>query len=116
MANPKHVKLILKGSDAWNSWFRKRFSRDLKMAAEDPKYLTRIARPALRDADLRGADLSGIDLGGGKALRANLAHAKLADARLARCELSESNLFHADFTKADLEGTICATPTWDSRT
>ena len=77
MANPKHVKVLKRGVEAWNRWRRK--------------------NPDVR-ADLSGADLSGADLS-----IADLAGANLSEANLMGADLSIANLSIADLSRARLQ-------------
>jgi hypothetical protein len=77
VANPKHVKVLKRGVEAWNRWRRK--------------------NPDVR-ADLSGADLSGADLS-----IADLAGANLSEANLMGADLSIANLSIADLSRARLQ-------------
>src|SRR5437773_1153864 len=91
MANKKHLRILLKGSGAWNRWRKK-----------NPGI-----RPDFDDADLRGADLSGAKLDrariSGKLDSVNLQGADLSWARfsgdttLNGANFVEANLSHAEF-------------------
>lgn len=85
MANPDHVNLVLKGSDAIAAWRRDHPGEPLD----------------LRRAELWQKDLSGCDLSG-----AMMEWADLRWADLIGSNLSESRCERADFHKADMNGAI----------
>ena len=92
MADKKQLKILLKGSDAWNKWREK-----------NPE-----TRPDFYDVDLRGADLSGTKLKGarfsGKLDSVNFCDADLTythfsgDTTLTDANFTAANLSHAEFT------------------
>ena len=100
MANTKHLKIIKKGTEAWNKWRTKNNNII---------------------PDLTGANLSGANLGelititnnkdhfhaemvGVNLYRANLAGAKLTGANLCGANLILANLARANLVRADLTG------------
>lgn len=78
--NPKHIRIIKKGTEIWNLWRNKN-----------------IVTP-----NLSGADLENLDLFLGKLWNCNLIKANLRYARLERADLFEANLFRADLSHANL--------------
>jgi uncharacterized protein YjbI with pentapeptide repeats len=88
MASTKHLRIIKKGTAAWNAW------------REDNPDIA----PDLSGADLSGADLSGTDLSGTDLSRADLSGAHLSGAHLSEADLSEADLRRADFCGVDLSG------------
>jgi len=84
----RHVAILKKGVDAWNSW-----------RGENPDIL-----PDLGAANLRGANLSEADLSHAKFTGANLSEANLWKAKLIEADLIEADLSHAKLTGADLRG------------
>lgn len=81
MANPEHVALVRKGTEAIAEWRR--------------------AHPEDR-LDLTGANLSGANLRWAALARANLTDANLAQANLSTADLRVANLVNADLREADL--------------
>jgi len=87
MPNPKHLKILNQGVEAWNRWRREH----------------RQISPELSGADLGGANLRDTRLGG-----ANLGGASLREAKLTGADLSEATLNEADVSGAVAGGTIFA--------
>lgn len=85
MANPEHVKILMRGVEAWNIW---RFENSR-------------AFPELEGADNLGVDLSGTNLS-----RADLAEANLCGANLSGANLSGANLRGANLIEANFSGTF----------
>src|SRR5215469_11546131 len=91
MPNDKHLMLLRRGADAWNSW-----------RAE------RAERPDLSQAGLRGLDLSGHDLSRADLRGADLRGATLSQANLSGANLEGANLFKTVLDGADLGGALLA--------
>jgi uncharacterized protein YjbI with pentapeptide repeats len=89
VADPKHVKRLEKGVEAWNAWRRANPYPDLRGAE-------------LIGADLRGADLNDANLRGANLEHAHLSGANLEGARLGAAYLREANLHGADLYGANL--------------
>lgn len=120
MANPDHVKLVRRGSEAIRKW-RNVNAEVLDLAdatlARATLCESNLAGADLAHANLYGADLAGADLSSANLLGANLHEADLSDANLtgahlagahlARATLSgakliEADLFNAGLTRANL--------------
>jgi uncharacterized protein YjbI with pentapeptide repeats len=86
MANPKHLKILERGVEAWNEWRREH----------------RNVHPDLSFADLRGANLSSANLRGAYLNFAHLRDANLRDANLRGTNLRDAHLSFADLSGADL--------------
>jgi hypothetical protein len=96
MANPKHLRILKRGVEAWNKW------------REDDGYIT---RPDLSGAHLSGAHLSeaflsDATLNSADLSKASLSGANLTEANLSGADLFETNLAGASLGKADLSGSI----------
>jgi uncharacterized protein YjbI with pentapeptide repeats len=110
MTNPKHLRILLEGADAWNSW---RFANpDSKpdLSKADLSELTDLNLVGINfsDTDLQDCDLTGIDLSKANLHNANLHNAILNFAILNQCDLRQANLsdtstHNAQFVNADLE-------------
>ena len=83
MANPRQMEILLKGTDAWNSW-----------REQNPTEIP----------DLSGADLSRANLAGADLSRTNLTHANLSFAYLHDANLTGANLSNATLVETDLSG------------
>ncbi len=95
MANPEHVRHLMRGVQEWNSW-----------RAWDLTAVPDFSAADLAGANLSGADLSGTDLSGADLAGAQLAGAKLRRARLAGATLAGAGLDGADLREAGLEGAM----------
>jgi hypothetical protein len=103
VANDKHVAILKKGVDAWNTW------RD-----ENPKVVPDLSRENLTNAHLPRANLfgatlietnlTGADLSRARLIFANLIGAKLTGANLSGADLMLTNLSDANLTDAILTG------------
>jgi uncharacterized protein YjbI with pentapeptide repeats len=107
MANPKHLEILKKGTDAWNQFHtnrqdRSRAARQLSMSRlrENP-YL---AEAYNYQADLRKADLSGMNLQNVSLVGVDLIGADLSGASLRVADLRWADLSEAQLRKADLRG------------
>lgn len=105
MANPAHVELLLKGTQAFNAWLDKNQDRQLdyrlQFKNEGVKSWNdwRAENPDIKP-DLSGADLSNINLYFG----ANLEEADLRNANLTNACLEGATLKQADLRNAILRG------------
>lgn len=97
MANPKHLRILKRGAEAWNRWRHKHRDVSPDLSGAD-----------LHDADLSGADLSDAYLNGAHLRGANLSHTSFNSANLSDADLSHANLCRADFTNAELSFTTFA--------
>ena len=91
MANPKHLKILKKGVEAWNEW------------REEIK-----DKPDLGRADLCGADLSYADFRGTNLRGANLSGSKLCEADFCGADLQDAILITSNLSSADLIDTNLA--------
>jgi uncharacterized protein YjbI with pentapeptide repeats len=94
MANANHLKVLLRGVDAWNAWRRK-----------EPSVNPDLSGANLDSADLLGADLRRANLSEARLYEARFAtftKAKLTGAKLDRADLREVNLTEADLSEANL--------------
>jgi uncharacterized protein YjbI with pentapeptide repeats len=91
MANPEHLKILLRGADEWNQWREKlvQFCPDLSDAN-------------LSSTNLEYANLSSANLRGAYLINANLRGANLEYADLRSADLFDSNLFNAYLRYANL--------------
>ncbi len=95
MANPKHLKILNKGVEAWNEW-RKSYS--IKPDFENAKLVgAKLSGIVLNAANLEGADLSRAVLS-----KADISSAGVCGANLTEADLSGANLRNSDFTGARL--------------
>ena len=108
MAVPNHLKVLRRGSEAWNSWRSKNVDKipvpDLRNADLSHLRLREFhLRSVLLDqCDLREADLSYADLRGASLIRANLTGANLRAVDLSGADLSGANLEEADLSRVNL--------------
>ena len=112
MAIDKHIKVLRKGVDAWNSW---RASTTIKPGLDNISFYDKM--PLSRGAHLRNegldlsnvnfqdADLKNSDFYDGYRQGANLANANLQEADLRSAKLWESNLSGVDLAFADVTNT-----------
>jgi len=111
MANPEHVALVRKGSEAIAEWLRSNPGARLDLSGADlvnaKLSLADLSEADLSSAHVAGADLfqaklSGANLTRASLFRANLRGANLAGAALARADLFAVVLLHANLSGADL--------------
>jgi TIR domain/Pentapeptide repeats (8 copies) len=117
MANPKHVKILKEGVEAWNKWRTEnsKIAPNLNSAVRlGPNFLganiidmfianlvgANLSRAQLHESSLRAAQLSGADLS-----RAQLSGTNLTMADLRGANLSGALLWSTNFTSAQLEET-----------
>lgn len=124
----RHLRVLNKGSKAWNRWRNKNDRILPQLEGTDPKedyldeidlhgaYLkkTNFQGKSLKRAELRGADLSeanlsntdlsGADLRFANLTKSNLKKTNLSNANLLGANLSEAILTNAILCKADFEG------------
>jgi uncharacterized protein YjbI with pentapeptide repeats len=98
MANPKHLKPLKKGADAWNKWRERNPNISPYLSGAE------LDRAHLREANLREVDLSDTGLHRADLRGANLRHANLRHANLREADLSGADLFGADLSFANLSG------------
>jgi hypothetical protein len=100
MANPKHIAILTKGVEAWNTW-----RKQAKSTMPD------LSGISLFTANLAFINFSGCDLSGCALLECTLQKADLSGANLVDASLHETNLNRArakgaDFRRADLSRAI----------
>lgn len=104
MANLKHMDIIKRGVDSWNTWRinNPNILPSLSEAGLHMAYLNKanLSRADLSDAGLRLADLIEANLKG-----ADLYWANLSEANLRGANLREANLQGANLTGSNLRGT-----------
>jgi hypothetical protein len=93
MANPEHVKMVMKGAEAIAKWRK-----------QHPKELLDLSGAELIEADLRMADLNRADLNKALLHCAKLSSANLGGANLNGAVLTQANLDLADLSGAHLNG------------
>jgi len=110
MANPDHVKTVLKGNDAVSAWREQHPEErlDLRRAEFVRKNLNSLC---LRDAnlewaDLRWSDLIGTDLTGANLKNADLHKAAMRGAVLSRADLTGTNFEDADLCEAKFDEAV----------
>jgi hypothetical protein len=94
MANPKHLEILNRGVERWNTWRN-----------EHRSVLPNLSKADLRKADLSGARLNGVDFSEADLTGADLSEADLIRADLAGARLHRANLIGADLGATDLAGT-----------
>src|ERR1041384_6919315 len=94
MANPKHLKILEQGAEAWNEW-----------RLEHPAVYPKLTKANLERADLAATDFSEADLSRAILIGANLSHADLSRANLFLTDLTDADLTNAVLGGADLIGT-----------
>ncbi len=107
MANPKHLKILKKGVEAWDAWRKKQRNEPIRLPLRPPIGAESDAK--LSDADftgakLNGAKLSSADLSFAHLSGADLTGADLSGADLSFAHLSGAKLSDADFSDGDLKG------------
>jgi hypothetical protein len=100
MANPKHMKFLKMGVDAWNLWRRnnRNITPDLRRA--------KLVGMRLREADLSEADLSAANLSETTLIGADLRAANLGEADLYAANLSDALLNEAILYRTNLNGAL----------
>jgi uncharacterized protein YjbI with pentapeptide repeats len=115
MADQEQVKLLKKGTKAWNKWRKKNpdVEIDLSEALFNGVNLNEVNlnganlnEALLSDAHLNGADLSNANLSGAWLNEADLSEANLSGASFKRAELIGVDFRKADLRKADLSYAI----------
>ncbi|MBS9393216.1 MAG: pentapeptide repeat-containing protein [Dolichospermum sp. LBC05a] len=96
MPNEKQVRILYRGTAAWNRW------REKYPGIKPDLFDSQLSHIDLSLADLSNADLSNADLGETNLSSANLSEANLRGAILSRADLSNTNLRGAILTDADL--------------
>jgi uncharacterized protein YjbI with pentapeptide repeats len=121
MADPKHLKIIKQGVEAWNKWRDEndKIKTDHIKAVLSGTNVTdvnevELSKAELIKADLSGAKLNGADLSGANLIGVNfsgvnfsgakLSEAELIGAKLSGAKLSLAVLISANLSKADLSG------------
>ena len=112
MANPEHIKWLLEGVKAWNSYRdeRRRGGDVLFMPNFENTDLTARFQASGDHNDFGRIPLAGVNLSGANLVRANLSYTDLSNANLSNTELENakfigSNLNKANFLNAKLRGT-----------
>ena len=100
MANPKHLKILKKGIDAWNKW-----------RAKNPLTIRNLKKVGLQRPELIQGDLSGVELPGANLIFADfhgtwLPGANLRGAFLFGADLRGAYLDNSDFTDAKVGNAI----------
>lgn len=91
MANPKHVEMLLYGTNAWNTW-----------KGENPNTHVDMSEATLSLTKLNGVDLSGANLSRASLIMADLSGANLLGANLFRANLRGTDLRHVSLNRAYL--------------
>ena len=109
MANEEQVKILKRGEEEWNQWFRSNLGVKIDLSGAN---LTRLYAPGaqLPRANLAGANLSKATLRGAYLLHAvlddiNLSAATLEEADLKKASLMRANLNKSHFGSANLSET-----------
>jgi TIR domain/Pentapeptide repeats (8 copies) len=111
MPNTNYLKIIEKGSEAWNTWREENLDPHPDLSGADLSGAdlhgadlsgVDLSRATLREAKLSGADLSASDLNSADFIRADLSFADLSDSNLIRADLSRADFCRANLTLADL--------------
>ena len=110
MLNPKQLRILKQGVNAWNKWREENPDAKIDLDGAD-LYAANLANANLSGANLRKASLEKADL-----YEANLMDAKLIGANLTRANLRQSILFGTDFmgsnlSESDLTGATLAKAT-----
>lgn len=99
MADAEQLKILRKGSAAWNKWVSENFDEYIDLSEADLReanlYKANLYRANLSESNLCGANLNWINL-----CKANLHKANLSWANLYRANLCETNLREADLSGA----------------
>jgi hypothetical protein len=105
MANPEHLEILKQGAEQWNKW-RKEYP-DIRANLRDAVlYGTNLRRYDLRGADLREAHFRGADLREADLRIASLSGADLSEANLYWAMVSEADLSRAILIGANLRSAI----------
>ncbi len=86
MADPKHLKILKQGVEAWNKW-RQKYPWIIPHLEEAGLRRVHLFRANFRKANLSRADLSAADLGEADLRGANLRGANLTGANLFKANL-----------------------------
>lgn len=104
----RHIKILNKGSKAWNRWRDKNDNILLQLEGAKPKedYLDGIELYGayLRKSNFRGKSLKRAELRGADLSEANLSDTDLSGADLRFTNLTKSNLKKANLSNANLSG------------
>lgn len=101
MADPKHLKILNQGAEAWNNWRESEFYTAPQLRGTDFREID-IGQMDLSGTDLSNSNLSGKDLSDRDLMDANLTGTELNGANLTKARLVSANLFLADLIEADL--------------
>lgn len=103
MANYEHLKILYRGTLAWNKW-----------REDHPDIVPDLNIADLWKADLQAVDLSKADLSGANLSGANLTNANLNEANLTAVDLTGALLLHTNLIRANLSGcSIYGISVWD---
>lgn len=94
MANPEHLKILLRGVEVWNKW-----------RAENHSIRPDLSHANLVRLNLRQVNLKGVDLSDANIYAAALREARLSGATLNGACLKKADLYEAVFIGAKLGGT-----------
>jgi uncharacterized protein YjbI with pentapeptide repeats len=103
MANPKQVKLLKKGVEAWNGWQKDNSTQNIDLSGAHLRGAN-LSRANLFRANLFRADLSEAHLSGAHLGEAHLSGAHLSEAHLWEANLSGADLWGANLGRADFSG------------
>jgi uncharacterized protein YjbI with pentapeptide repeats len=95
VANPEHMKILMRGVAEWNEWRSTGFPPKIDISMSD-----------LRRLDLEYVDFSESNLNGCKFNNANLLGADLSEANLSGADLTKAVISNADLHDSDLSGAI----------
>jgi uncharacterized protein YjbI with pentapeptide repeats len=101
MADPKHLKILNQGAEAWNNWRESEFYTAPELRGTDFREID-IGQMDLSGVDLSNSNFSGKDLSDRGLMDANLTGTELNGANLTKARLVSANLFLADLIEADL--------------
>ncbi len=105
MADPKHLKILKQGVEAWNKW-RQKYPWIIPHLEEAGLRRVHLFRANFRKANLSRADLSAADLGEADLRGANLRGANLTGANLFKANLGGGDLENSDFKGARVGLTV----------
>lgn len=103
MANPEHVKIVKRGTEAIRKWNQKHPGECLDLSEADFAYADLHEIKLLWDADLTGANLLHANLFAADILNSNLSNANLYWSDLSYAHLGQSNLTKALLSGASLQ-------------